>query len=88
MINIDIGADDEGPQPGVLVFVFYAECDSRSVITTAEGAPEWVAVDSLVDYPLVDDLYEIIPRALAGGPIFYGHYSPLPDGTLQYRFSP
>ena len=38
--------------------------------------------------PLVDDLYEIIPRVLADGPIFYGQYSPQADGALRYRFTP
>ena len=71
----------------VLVFVFRAESESRSVRSTDEGTPEWICVESLAEYPLVDDLNELVPRVLAGGPVFYGHYSPRADGLLQYRFT-
>lgn len=87
VINIDTGADDQEPGPGVLVFVFHADTESRTVSATEDGAPEWIAVDSLADYAPVDDLYEIVPRVLAGGPLFYGHYSPRTDGSLQYQFT-
>ena len=94
VINIHTGADaalrplreELGPQPGVLVFVFHAESWQRTVKATREGAPQWIPVDALGDYPLVDDLVEIIPRALARGPVFFGHYTPQPDGSLRYRF--
>ncbi|MCL4864148.1 MAG: NUDIX domain-containing protein, partial [Caldilineaceae bacterium] len=76
VINIDTGRDQEGPRPGVLMFVFCGESAERTVATTAEGTPEWLPVERLADYPLVDDLYEVLPRTLAGGPLFYGHYSP------------
>ena len=39
------------------------------------------------DYPLVSDLYAVLPRALAG-PFFYGHYAPDAEGVLQYAFQP
>lgn len=88
VINIDTGLDSQGQETGVLVFVFRAESRVRTVTKTDEGTPEWLPVAALADYPLVDDLYEIIPRVLSDGPVFYGHYSPRADGTLEYRFSP
>lgn len=86
VVNIDTGADDHGPRPGVLMFVFRGETDQRAVAATAEGAPEWLPVTALRNYPLVDDLVEVIPRALADGPLFFGHYTPRADGTLVVRF--
>ena len=86
VVNIDTGADDLGPRPGVLMFVFYGESAERVVQTTAEGTPEWLPVADLDNYPLVDDLYQVIPRTLGGGPMFFGHYYPQPDGAIVYRF--
>ena len=80
VVNIETGYDDAGQRPGVIMFVFVARCDTRAVVATDEGAPEWVPVARLGDYPLVDDLYEVIPRALANGPLFFAHYRPAEDG--------
>lgn len=87
LINIDTGHDESGARPGVLIFVFHGESTVRQVQATEEGTPEWIPTANLRDYPLVDDLYEVLPRTLAAGPLFFGHYSPQPDGTLSYRFS-
>ena len=86
VVNIDTGHDENGNRPGVLMFVFHGESEERAVQPTKEGAPEWLPVEQLRSYPLVDDLYEVIPRTLAGGPLFFGHYSPQADGTLRYNF--
>jgi 8-oxo-dGTP diphosphatase len=86
VINIDTGTDAEGPRPGVLVFVLVGETQMREVITTAEGTPEWIPLAQLDDYPLVDDLYAVIPLALGSGPTFYGHYTPRADGSMSNRF--
>lgn len=88
VINIDTGLDSQGHMTGVVVFVFRAESRAHEMTETDEGTPEWLPVAAMADYPLVDDLYEIIPRVLSDGPVFYGHYSPRADGTLEYRFSP
>lgn len=87
VIHIHTGEDDEGPLPGVLVFVFHAESEQRAVTAAAEGTPEWIPVGALADYALVDDLPEILSRVLAEGPVFFGHYTPRPDGSLEYRFT-
>lgn len=86
VVTIDTGTDEQGPRPGVLMFVFVAQSEQRALHVTHEGRPEWLPVDALPEFPLVDDLYEVIPRALAAGPIFFGHYSPQPDGSLAYHF--
>jgi 8-oxo-dGTP diphosphatase len=86
IVNIDTGHDDQGPRPGVLMFVFHGESPTRTVQPTAEGTPEWIPVAGLASYPLLDDLFELIPRTLSQGALFFGHYRPAPDGRLTYRF--
>ncbi|GIV78887.1 NUDIX domain-containing protein [Litorilinea aerophila] len=87
IVHIQTSTDEQAPRPGVLVFVFHGVSPSREVQTTDEGTPEWIPVNALGSYPLVDDLYELIPRALRPGPIFFGHYRPLADGTMAYAFT-
>lgn len=86
LVNIDTGMDESGQRPGVLMFVFVGDSERREVHTTREGAPEWIPIAELANYPLVDDLYEVLPRALDNGPVFFGHYSPGPDGAMVYKF--
>ncbi len=85
VVNIDTGEDGHGVRPGVVMFVFVGETGQRLLMSSDEGVPEWVSLDSVLDLPLVDDLYEVLPRALSE-PFFYGHYSPEADGTLRRRF--
>ena len=88
VVNIDTGRDKQGPRPGVMVFVFVAETDVRVVQASAEGIPEWLPIAALDDFPLVDDLYALIPLALAGddNAFFFGHYHPRADGSMAYHF--
>lgn len=87
VVTIDTGHDDAGlPRPGVIMFVFVGECASTAVHGSEEGMAEWLPLDALDDYPLVDDLYALIPLALDDGPLFYGSYRPRTDGSLAYRF--
>jgi 8-oxo-dGTP diphosphatase len=85
VVNIDTGRDEQGPRPGILMFVFVGAAPGRGVIPSSEGELGWLPLDRLADYRLVDDLHELIPRALAG-PFFYGHYTPREDGTMQYAW--
>lgn len=86
VVNIDTGYDEHGQRPGVLMFVFVGVTTDRALWASAEGAPEWVAVATLHELPLVDDLDELLPRALAR-PFFYGHYAPDAAGEMQYMFA-
>lgn len=85
VVNIDTGRDEAGAQPGILMFVFAGEAPTRTVVPGVEGELDWLPLDRLADFPLVDDLYELIPRAL-GDEVFYGHYAPLPDGNMRYAW--
>jgi 8-oxo-dGTP diphosphatase len=87
VVNIDTGRDPEGTRPGVLMFVFWGQSTERTVKASTEGAAEWLPVARLNAYPLVDDLYEVLPRALRDGPLFFGRYTPQSDGSLAFTFS-
>jgi 8-oxo-dGTP diphosphatase len=88
VINVNTVSAGDEPRPGVLIFVFRARSELRTVSASTEGLPQWIPVTELSKYPLVDDLVEVIPRALSDGPIFFGHYAPQADGMLLYRFTP
>jgi 8-oxo-dGTP diphosphatase len=85
VINIDTGSDELGPTPGILMFVFAGEAPARAVVPSEEGDLAWLPLSALREYPLVDDLYEVIPLAL-GDAFFHGHYSPGEDGEMVYHF--
>jgi 8-oxo-dGTP diphosphatase len=85
VINIDTGSDEQGPRPGVMMLVFVGEAPAREVVPSIEGELDWLPLHALKEYLLVDDLYELIPRALHGA-FFYGHYAPLPDDSMAYTF--
>ncbi len=85
VVTIDTGFDESGRRPGVLMFVFVGETRERTLWPSPEGTPAWLPLDALSTLPLVDDLTELLPRAL-NGPFFYGHYNPQPDGALCYTF--
>lgn len=85
VVTIDTGYDEFGRRPGVLMFVFVGETEERTLWPSPEGTPAWLPVDALSNYPVVDDLAELLPRAFDGS-FFYGHYSPQPDGSLCYTF--
>ena len=87
VVHIETGADEQGPRPGILIFVFHAAAQERAVRAGAEGTPEWIALDALAGLPLVSDLPELLARALGEGPLFFGHYTARADGTLEYRFT-
>ena len=82
VVNIDTGPE----RPGVMIFVFCVATATRAIHDSAEGHPQWIPTAEIAHYPLVDDLYHLLPLALGDGPPFFGHYSPLPNGEMHYRF--
>lgn len=87
IIHIDAGSDENGPLPGILMCVFRGESSQRSAASTSEGMPEWIPLGRLADYPLVDDLYHVIPLTLSASGVFYGHYRPNAHGEMLYEFT-
>jgi 8-oxo-dGTP diphosphatase len=66
---------DEAAGPGVVIFVYTAATDSRDVKASAEGELTWVPRSRLLEYDLVPDLRELLPRLLDAGTtrILYCH---------------
>lgn len=88
IVHIDTGMNDAGlATPGVLVFVFRGESEWLAPTATREGQAEWIPVAEIATLPVVDDLPELLARALQDGEIFYGRYRPTPDGLLARTFS-
>jgi 8-oxo-dGTP diphosphatase len=75
---------DEGAGAGVLIFVYTAGSTGRLLRPSAEGALAWVPRSRVLDFDLVPDLRELLPRLLAGdgGRLIYGHYS---RDRIQFR---
>ena len=68
---------DAGPEVGIVVFVLTGECKDGEVNPSHEGSLEWVPAKEISSYPLVEDLYTILPRILAmqpGDPPFSYRY--------------
>lgn len=85
---INIAAQTDGDAPaGVAVFLFCGEVEDRTIRGGDEGEPTWLPLADLKTYPLVDDLYTLIPLLMADDGAVYGHYQPADDGTLRYRFN-
>jgi 8-oxo-dGTP diphosphatase len=85
---INIAAQPDGDAPaGVAVFLFCGETQDRAIRAGDEGEPAWIPLADLQRYPLVDDLYTLIPLLTANEAPVYGHYQPTAEGALHYRFN-
>ena len=75
---------DESAGPGVVIFVYTATSASRLLRPSAEGVLAWVPRSRVLDYDLVPDLCELLPRLLAGDGthLIYGHYG---EDSVQFR---
>lgn len=88
VVHIDTGNDDAGaPRPGILIFVFVGEAECVPATATAEGQAEWIPLVQVDALPAVDDLSDLLTRALAPGEVFFGHYHPRSDGRLERHFT-
>lgn len=67
---------DEGAGPGVLIFVYTAFSNARVLRPSAEGELVWAPRTRLLEFDLVPDLRDLLPRLFAGRQgIIYGHYT-------------
>ncbi|HSM25429.1 MAG TPA: NUDIX domain-containing protein, partial [Anaerolineaceae bacterium] len=61
---------------GINLFVFVGEIMNKKIESGHEGELEWVNLNDIQYYPLVEDLYELIPKILSPrDDILYGNYS-------------
>lgn len=82
---------DTGEANGIVLFVFTAISDSREVVSDEnEGTLEWVALNRLHEFDLVEDLSIIVPRVAAmkpQDPPLFIHVSYDADDKMLMRFA-
>ena len=59
---------DASENVGICIFILRGDYAGGVVIASEEGEPEWVRMDRLDEYPLVEDLTQILPRVLSVSP--------------------
>ena len=72
LVNVDVGSTT-----GILLAVFTARSASRETIASAEGTLEWVPLERLASYDLVEDIPVLLSRIVgrsAGAPPFFARY--------------
>ncbi len=88
-INIDLRAIifiDVEEMHGISMFVFSGNTNGNRIISNEEGTLEWIKISDLRNYPLVEDLYHLIPLVLKSDKkIKFGRYY-YKDGKLLMAF--
>ncbi len=83
--NIDAGAAS-----GILLFIFTAISDIRDLLPESpEGKLEWIPIDNVLDYDLVEDLPHLLPRLFNlpdGHEPFYAHVGYDEEDEIRLRF--
>lgn len=73
VVSIDVG------QPvGIVLFVFLADAVTTETRPSPEGTLEWVPLDALAAYDVVEDIPVVLSKALAADKredVFYAHYT-------------
>jgi 8-oxo-dGTP diphosphatase len=52
---------DTGQEPGIGIYVLKGECPTGEANPSSEGTLEWVAFAEVLEKPLVEDLYQVLP---------------------------
>ncbi|RPI85665.1 MAG: NUDIX domain-containing protein [Chloroflexi bacterium] len=81
---------DTAMNPGIAIFVLSGTCSTGEPLPSEEGYLEWVDVNDLNSYPLVEDLYSLLPKVLQmkkDDPPFSGHYWYDEDNRLNISFA-
>jgi 8-oxo-dGTP diphosphatase len=55
---------DASDKTGIGIFIFRGNYTGGSLVNSNEGLLEWVDIDQIENYPLVEDLRVLIPRIL------------------------
>ncbi len=55
---------DTGDIPGIGVFVFRGESNHGDPKASSEGVIQWIPIKNVQNYPLVEDLYSLLPKVL------------------------
>lgn len=76
---------DVTDETGVCLFIFRGIYQDEKLLPSSEGELIWIPLDELEEFPLVEDLPELIPRVVShqtGNPIIIGKYSYDREGKL------
>jgi 8-oxo-dGTP diphosphatase len=57
-------AIDTNDNPGIGIFVYRGECVAEELQESKEGTLAWISLDQVFSLPLVEDLYQLLPRIL------------------------
>jgi len=81
---------DTKDNPGIGIFVYRGEYQAGELKESQEGALAWISFDQVFSLPLVEDLYQLIPRVLKtskDSQQFSALYSYDERDQLKIRFS-
>ena len=77
---------DAGEPVGIILFIFLADAVTLTPRPSEEGTLEWVLLENLGQYDLVEDIEVILPRLLEAdkrGDVFFAHYTFDEEDTLR-----
>ena len=55
---------DTNDNPGIVIFVYRGDCTAGELKESQEGTLAWISLDQVFSLPLVEDLYQLLPRVL------------------------
>jgi 8-oxo-dGTP diphosphatase len=88
VVNVDTGPTASGRRIGITFFVFSAACDTRATRASAEGTLEWVPLDRIYAYALVEDLPALLQRVQAdASEVFFARYWYDDEDRLRIDFA-
>jgi 8-oxo-dGTP diphosphatase len=79
---------DTGQEMGIMLIVYSARSEVRETIPSPEGTLEWVPLDRLGEYDLVEDIPVLLERIAGGHTPFFARYWYDEDDRLQISISP
>lgn len=81
---------DTNDNPGIGIFVYRGDYKAGELKESKEGTLAWITLDQVFSLPLVEDLYQLLPRILntsKSGRKFSALYTYDKQGQLNIRFS-
>ena len=77
-VNLTLRANiliDVEENQGISLFVFLGKTTIKTTKSSSEGEIEWIKINELANYPLVEDLHQLIPRIISEvDNIIFGRY--------------
>ena len=74
VVHVDTGPLAKSQRIGIVFFVFSARCETRETRASEEGALEWVPLERIAAYDLVEDVPLLLERVQTGKETFFARY--------------